>query len=319
MKRLTLVVVTTLTLVLAACGTESGPSSPGSPPDGSSGPGGPPQDTVGPPTAPQVIVDPEAEVVGLGILMHAEESGPVELCLGAVAESYPPQCGGPVLEGEFSWDEVEAETAGGVTWTNEGYYVTGHYDPSGSPDGTITLTRPVRADPPEGYPQPEAVDDSFPQLCEDPTADVRDSDPVADTSGPDGVEQENALQQLAQGTDGYAALWGSGGGVMNVVVTTDAEEARRQFREVYSGPLCVVQRDVPTEADARAAQDAVSAEFQELRLLSAGYAAVSGVLDVQVLLADETTVDRIHELVAPWLSPDEIVIHSALQPLEPAD
>jgi len=63
--------------------------------------------------------------------------GETELCLGAVAESYPPQCAGvPVpLEG-WSWDGVDgSENSGDTTW--------GAYAVQGSYDGeTLTVTQP---------------------------------------------------------------------------------------------------------------------------------------------------------------------------------
>lgn len=49
-----------------------------------------------------------------------------QLCLGAIAESYPPQCGGPEIAG-WDWDTVDGEeSASGVTWG--AYAVTGTWD-----------------------------------------------------------------------------------------------------------------------------------------------------------------------------------------------
>ena len=77
---------------------------------------------------------------------------PVEICVGGVAESLPPQCGGPVLEGDFSWDDVAPQRSGDVTWTDTAWWAVGTYDPGGGGDqGSFTLSRPVSADPPEGY------------------------------------------------------------------------------------------------------------------------------------------------------------------------
>jgi hypothetical protein len=60
--------------------------------------------------------------------------GEVELCLGAVAESYPPQCDGIALNG-WSWDGVDgSESSGSVRW--------GAYALTGTFDGTaLTPTR----------------------------------------------------------------------------------------------------------------------------------------------------------------------------------
>lgn len=62
------------------------------------------------------------------------DTGSPELCLGAVAESYPPQCSGPPLEG-WSWAEHEGDydQVGDVRWGV--FYVTGTWDGT-----TFTLT-----------------------------------------------------------------------------------------------------------------------------------------------------------------------------------
>lgn len=76
---------------------------------------------------------PEGEVVGVGTVMDV--AGAVELCLGPVAESYPPQCSGVPLEG-WTWDAVEgAETSGETTWG--AYAVLGRYDGE-----TLSVTQP---------------------------------------------------------------------------------------------------------------------------------------------------------------------------------
>ena len=76
---------------------------------------------------------PEGEVVGDGTVMDV--GGTVELCLGPVAESYPPQCSGIPLEG-WTWDAVEgAETSGDTTWG--AYAVQGAYDGE-----ALTVTQP---------------------------------------------------------------------------------------------------------------------------------------------------------------------------------
>lgn len=304
MRRVPVLGLAVAAVVLTACGSETAPPAAGDS-DGSTAT----SDAL-------VIVDPEDELVGHGILMQSDPDGPVELCVGGVAESLPPQCGGPTLEGDFSWDEVKSETVSGVTWTNDHYYAVGHFSPTGGDDGTFTLTQPVSAEPPEGFTPPEREEIDFPQLCDDPTADVADTDQAASTGGPEAFAEENALHELTQGMEGYVTSWVSdGGAVTNVVVNSDADEARAQIREVFSGPLCVEQRDLPAEQGVRAAQEAVGAEFRELGMLSSGGGGPTGVLEVQVLLADRSTVDRIHELVAPWLTPEQVVVQSALLPL----
>lgn len=76
---------------------------------------------------------PKGEVAGQGTVM--EMDGAVKLCLGGIAESYPPQCAGIPLEG-WSWDGVDgSETASGVTWG--AYAVQGTYDGE-----AFTITQP---------------------------------------------------------------------------------------------------------------------------------------------------------------------------------
>ncbi|GAA4870024.1 hypothetical protein [Serinicoccus chungangensis] len=92
------------------------------------------------------------EVVGTGIVMQRSADAPPELCVGPIAESMPPQCRGPVLAGEFDWEDVEARQQGEVRWTDETYYGVGTYAPDGGEQGTFTLTRPLTAEQPQGYP-----------------------------------------------------------------------------------------------------------------------------------------------------------------------
>ena len=97
-------------LLLAGCATSS------------AGSGAGPGDAVvwGTPTPPVEDVLTQGTVMDVG--------GTVELCLGPIAESYPPQCSGIPVEG-WSWDGIEGwETSGDVTWG--AYSVRGTYDGS---------------------------------------------------------------------------------------------------------------------------------------------------------------------------------------------
>jgi hypothetical protein len=65
------------------------------------------------------------DVVGQGTVIQTGDAPP-ELCLGAVALSYPPQCSGPELIG-WDWAANEgSETASNVTWGT--YAVVGSWD-----------------------------------------------------------------------------------------------------------------------------------------------------------------------------------------------
>ncbi len=74
--------------------------------------------------ADAVPAPPEGEVVGTGTVMDID--GDVELCLGAVAESYPPQCTGVPVNG-WTWEGVDgSESSGTARWG--AYALIGTYD-----------------------------------------------------------------------------------------------------------------------------------------------------------------------------------------------
>lgn len=110
-----------LVLGLSACATPG--AGPGAAPDA---PDGQSLGTVWP--AP-----PETEVIGQGTVI--DSGGSAQFCLGAVMESYPPQCHGIALQG-WSWEGLDgAEPSGAVTW--------GAYAVQGTYDGEVfTVTQP---------------------------------------------------------------------------------------------------------------------------------------------------------------------------------
>lgn len=239
--------------------------------------------------------------------MQSSPDSRVELCIGPIAESYPPQCRGPELRGEFSWDDVQAQEQAGVRWTDTVYVAVGSFDRAAD---AFTLTRPLSTDAPPGVAMPTAAEVAFAQLCDDP---YRGGDPVR--SGD--FESQERLQQRLTTLDGYVTSWVSDGvDLFNVVVTGDPEGAHAALREVWAGGLCVEQRDLPTAADVASAQAALSERATELGLTSSGSGGVSGLLEVEVVLADVETTALVHEIVRPWLTPDQVRISGAMQPLE---
>lgn len=104
------------------------------------GPAGPASDGNQPTDAPTATAPPTPSASGLVTVVATvlqEGDGPPELCLGGVAESFPPQCGGPEVVG-WDWDAVEAESAQGTTWGE--YAVEGTWD-----GGTFGLTKATSA------------------------------------------------------------------------------------------------------------------------------------------------------------------------------
>ena len=97
-------------ILLAGCATTTAP--------GSDGPGS---------SVDLDAIPAPGEVIGQGTVLQ-KDGEDAQLCLGAVAESYPPQCTGEKLAG-WDWDAVDGEeSASGVTWG--AYAVTGTWDGS---------------------------------------------------------------------------------------------------------------------------------------------------------------------------------------------
>ena len=117
MRTVLLAPVALLAFALASCAS---PSEDGAPGAGSDGP---------------VVLPVDVAVRAQGTVLQKGDATP-QLCLGPIAESYPPQCGGPEIL-EWDWDAVDdEESASGVTWGS--YAVTGMWDGE-----SFTLTQPA--------------------------------------------------------------------------------------------------------------------------------------------------------------------------------
>jgi hypothetical protein len=239
-------------------------------------------------------------------MLQPAQDSPPELCLGGVAESYPPQCGGLELIGLDWADVADAETASGVTWGTG--WVVGSYDGEA---GTFTLTEPVSAAAPDGVTIPEEEPLTFPALCDDP---YRGGDESFEGSPEAAAAQERLLTE-AVALEGYITLYVSdGASEFNVLVQGDAEEAHAQLREVWPGWLCVATGTGASEADTSAAQQAVHEELGDL-VLSSGGGGVDGIFHVSVVVADEATTQAVLEAVRPWLTPEQVVVTGTLIPV----
>lgn len=124
-------------LGLAACST-----GPGSSPTPTSS-GSPAWDTAN-------VVPPEGRVIGTGMVLDV--AGEAQLCLGIVAESYPPQCSGIPLE-DWTWEGVDgSETSADTTWGT--YAVYGTFDGERyivtDPPIMLALYDPIRPEDPAG-------------------------------------------------------------------------------------------------------------------------------------------------------------------------
>ncbi len=94
------------------------------------------------------VIPAPGEVRGIGTVIQTADATP-QLCLGAVAESYPPQCTGVPLT-DWTWNDTDGhETAGDVRWGT--FAVTGTWD--GTTLGTtgsiqLALYDPIRVEDP---------------------------------------------------------------------------------------------------------------------------------------------------------------------------
>jgi hypothetical protein len=120
-------------------------------------------DSAAPPGAALAALTPEmpsGEVVAQGTVL--DDGSGAELCVGAVAESAPPQCSGIPLVG-WSWEGLDdAVSSSGSTWGS--YVVQGTYDGesltvTGAPMSLALYDPMALPDPTDGEPGSATADD----------------------------------------------------------------------------------------------------------------------------------------------------------------
>jgi hypothetical protein len=152
MNRRILAAALTLGLALALTSCSDDPAPIAADPGGDDG--ATPTAPTAPPAAPGQV-----RSRNLATVMDRDTSDDeVELCLGAVAESYPPQCGGPFIT-NWDWDAADVQgmydEQGSVRWGT--FAVTGTWDGTAfSVDEVIPgpLYDPMVPEEPN-YPEPE--------------------------------------------------------------------------------------------------------------------------------------------------------------------
>jgi hypothetical protein len=235
--------------------------------------------------APSPVPDGEVRTSGLVTVLDNGE-GP-QLCLGVVAQSYPPQCGGPQLE-DFDFGDVGAETAAGVTWGQ--YALTGTFDGT-----TFTVTDAIPAALYDTMKEPEAG--GLEPACDDATTTD------ADKATP---EDMDATLAAASALPTYATAWLSKG-TINVAVTEDPEGAEAELRKTWGGLLCVTTVE-KTDADLNVVNQDLQSALGD-RLLTSGSTAPDS-LDAQVVFDDGS----IQEWADATYGEGLVRISSALEP-----
>jgi hypothetical protein len=188
------IIAVTAALLLSGCGAVAVPSgNAGAEPPSSSG-----------------------ELIGQGTVI-SDGNGTARLCLGAVMESYPPQCSGPDIIG-WDWTAVDqSETAAGITW--------GTYAVQGTWDGTaFTLTQP---------PVPLALYD--PPATVDPR-----TDPANHGAGSD-AELESLQAELAGAEPGGVLMSWVENGYLFITVEYDDGTLQSAYDARYGPDLVAVQ------------------------------------------------------------------------------
>lgn len=241
---------------VAACGTETGDPQPKV---GDSSP-------VPTPTAmPTAIPVPDGPVRTRYAVMVLDDGDGAELCLGGVAESLPPQCGGPRLVGwDWSENEGDYEEQGGTRW--------GEFAVTGTFDGTdFTPSEAVPADEFDAPPYEDSTD--LTTRCPEPDGGWSVIDPALTTQrsldetllaasrleGYAGAWLDQSINPAYHSDDPYAMekkLNDPTLLVINVQVTGDPPAAEAELRKTWGGALCVTHAE-HTERELSRIQDQV--------------------------------------------------------------
>lgn len=278
----------------------------------------PASDEAQPPASPtsELLITP----AGASVL---DDGDGAELCLGAMAMSYPPQCGGArVVDWDWSQWEGAYEEALGVRWG--AFTLTGTFD-ADAHTFTPTEVRPgvtESAQGPDGGPR-------FTTPCAPPAGGWQMIDAAKTT---DATMQ--AVTQRAAALPGYAALWvdrsrvPSAGAdatpeeqlaetapypeltIVNVAVTGDAAAAEAELRKVWGGMLCVSTAErTDAELQAIATEIASSLDGGDV-LLSVGADGMAGVVRLSVVHDDGTLQSEFNRKYGDGV----VEVDSALQP-----
>ena len=258
-------------------------------------------DPAGAPEEPQ-------RYAAVAMVLESPEHGP-QLCLGGVLESLPPQCGGPDVVG-WDWSAVEDEESGnGTTW--------GEWRVVGTWDGdALTLTQPPTEPPPERMPG-EDPGAHFATPCPTPDGGWAVRDPATATE-----EGFAAATAYAEGQPDVGGVWVDVGAqlasprpdlvqpaVLNVTFVSDLERHERELRARYGGPLCVATAE-RTKAQLQRLQGEVQDALGDA-VISTSDDVVRGTVSVDVVVADEETLDRVRAI-----DPDGVVeVRGVLQPV----
>lgn len=214
MRPLALASTAAALLLLTGCAAAA-PASPGAPP--------PPQTSA--PAAPSAGLEPgpeararladlpvpsaDGEVLAIGTALQTAD-GPPMLC-AMVLTSYPPQCGGPEIEG-WDWSAVAHEEASGVRWTEASIAFLADHDAAAGTLAVVemldlaTLSMPAYEEPSGSIDQATATAIQADLMSLD-RADIRGSAANADVATLEVVYDDGSMQAFLDDLYGPGAVW----------------------------------------------------------------------------------------------------------------
>jgi hypothetical protein len=240
-------------------------------------------------------------------ILEGPDHGP-ELCLGGVAESLPPQCGGVPIA-NWDWALVEGEESmSGTTW--------GEFRVVGTYDGTSFAVLETGAYRSPGSPSPD-----FTPPCPEPAGGWVAADPSR-TSEDDRI----AAMHAAEAEEDSAGFWidstvepsedplGPGEVVVVAAFTGDLERHEAALQELWGGPLCVTRLE-HTSRELSRIQSELSGEAGPelgLQVTWSGGNVVENLVEVGVVVADEDARRAVQERYG-----DAVRLWPALIPVDP--
>ena len=250
-------------------------------------------------------------------VIEEEGEGP-QICLGLVALSDPPQCGGPSLEG-WDWGDVEGEERGEHVQERGTDVTFGHFHVVGSYDGEAFTV--VHAGPPKSSKSPP---DDIGTPCAEPPGGWKPVDPkkdsewASDRAGniaeeePDfagvWVDYYDSNPEDEAGKGIWGDSWADDRVILNIAFTGSLKRHERELRKVWGGPLCLVKQE-HTEAELRAIQDELTKRLEGNVLSS--WIGVDGTIVLEVIVADAAT-----DAAVEGYEPGLVEIEERLRPVE---
>jgi hypothetical protein len=231
----------------------------------------------------------EQRYQAISMVLQSRDHGP-ELCLGDVADSFPPLCGGVPIT-NWRWDQVEGEqAAGGTTW--------GTYDLVGTYDGaTFTVVREERPPPVSRPSAAERFKDEPRPACPEPAGGWAVPDPSRRSE-----RYLEPVTRAARAQPDFSGLWLSylapmghnvaedpGEFVLNVAFTGDPARHEAQLRPRWGGRLCVTrqQRSYRELLRIQRQLQGAAGKKLDLRVLGTGIDEYANAVDLQVVVLEE--------------------------------